>query len=52
MQDLQIRRWSDGDLLVKALPTALLQTTCFLAPLVMTFLLTFQRTRNFQLQWT
>ncbi|MBL8907522.1 MAG: ABC transporter permease [Rhizobiales bacterium] len=52
MQDLQIRRWSDGELLVKALPTVLLQTTCFLAPLVMTFLLTFQRTRNFQLQWT
>ena len=39
-------------MLVKALPTVLLQTTCFLAPLVMTFLLTFQRTRNFQLQWT
>jgi ABC-type spermidine/putrescine transport system permease subunit I len=52
MQDLQIRRWSDGELLVKALPTVLLQTTCFLAPLVMTFLLTFQRTRNFQLTWT
>jgi ABC-type spermidine/putrescine transport system permease subunit I len=52
MQDLQIRRWSDGELLIKALPTVLLQTTCFLAPLVMTFLLTFQRTRNFQLQWT
>lgn len=52
MQDLQIRRWSDGELLVKVLPTVLLQTTCFLAPLVMTFLLTFQRTRNFQLTWT
>jgi ABC-type spermidine/putrescine transport system permease subunit I len=52
MQDLQLRRWSDGELLVKAMPTVLLQTTCFLAPLVMTFLLTFQRTRNFQLTWT
>lgn len=52
MQDMQIKRWSDGALLVKAVPTVLLQTTCFLAPLVMTFLLTFQRTRNFQLQWT
>lgn len=52
MQDMQIRRWSDGELLIKALPTVLLQTTCFLAPLVMTFLLTFQRTRNFQLTWT
>ena len=52
MQDLQIRRWNDGELLIKALPTVLLQTTCFLAPLFMTFLLTFQRTRNFQLQWT
>lgn len=52
MQDAQIKRWVDGELLLKALPTVLLQTTCFLAPLVMTFLLTFQRTRNFQLQWT
>ena len=46
------RRWSDAELLVKALPSVLLQTTCFLAPLLMTFILTFQRTRDFQLRWT
>ena len=29
------RSWRDPDLLAKALPAALLQTTCFLAPLLM-----------------
>jgi spermidine/putrescine transport system permease protein len=52
MADEVPRSWRDPDLLIKALPTVLLQTTCFLAPLVMTFLLTFQRSRNFQLQWS
>ena len=46
------RNWRDPELLVKALPSVVLQTACFLAPLVMTFMLTFQRTRNFQLKWT
>ena len=46
------RTWSDPQLLWKALPSVLLQTTCFVAPLIMTFILTFQRTRDFQLRWT
>lgn len=46
------RIWRDRELLIKALPSVLLQTLFFLAPLVMTFLLTFQRTRDFQLRWT
>lgn len=46
------RSWLDRELLVKALPSVLLQTSCFLAPLLMTFVLTFQRTKNFQLDWT
>ena len=43
--------WRDPALIGKALPTVLLQTSCFLAPLLMTFLLTFQKTKNFQLTW-
>jgi spermidine/putrescine transport system permease protein len=46
------RNWRDPELLLKALPTVFLQTTCFVAPLMMTILLTFQRTKDFQLQWT
>jgi len=46
------RSWRDPELLAKALPAVLLQTTCFLAPLLMTIALTFQRTRDFQLNWT
>jgi spermidine/putrescine transport system permease protein len=46
------RSWLDRELLIKALPSVLLQTSCFLAPLLMTFVLTFQRTKNFQLNWT
>ena len=46
------RRWSEPELYVKALPSVILQTTCFLAPLAMTVVLTFQRTRDFQLRWT
>ena len=46
------RSWLDRELLIKALPSVLLQTSCFLAPLLMTFVLTFQRTKNFQLDWT
>ncbi len=46
------RTWLDRELLIKALPSVLLQTSCFLAPLLMTFILTFQRTKNFQLDWT
>ena len=46
------RSWREPELLVKALPSVLLQTLFFLAPLAMTFILTFQRTRDFQLRWT
>ena len=41
------RSWRDPELLLKALPTVLLQTSCFLAPLLMTLVLTFQRTKDF-----
>ena len=52
MENEVTRSWRDPELLVKALPSVVLQTTCFLAPLVMTLILTFQRTRDFQLRWT
>lgn len=52
MDETVARRWSDPELLVKALPSVLLQTACFLAPLLMTVALTFQTTRDFQLRWT
>jgi len=45
------RSWRDPALIVKALPSVLLQTSCFLAPLLMTFALTFQKTKGFQLVW-
>ena len=45
------RSWRDPALIVKALPSVLLQTSCFLAPLLMTFVLTFQKTKSFQLVW-
>lgn len=45
------RSWRDPALLAKALPTVILQTACFLAPLLMTFALTFQKTKDFQLAW-
>ena len=46
------REWTSPALLGKALPSVLLQSLFFVAPLLMTFALTFQRTRNFQLSWT
>ena len=46
------RSWRDPELLAKALPSVILQTGFFLAPLLMTMALTFQRTKNFQLTWT
>lgn len=46
------RSWRDPELLAKAMPSVLLQTLFFLAPLLMTMALTFQRTRDFQLSWT
>jgi spermidine/putrescine transport system permease protein len=46
------KAWSDRALLIKALPSVLLQTVFFIAPLMMTIVLTFQRTKNFQLTWT
>jgi spermidine/putrescine transport system permease protein len=46
------KSWRDPELLIKALPSVVLQTTCFLIPLLMTFVLTFQRSRDFQLRWT
>lgn len=45
------RSWRDPALIVKALPSVLLQMSCFLAPLLMTFALTFQKTKSFQLVW-
>ena len=45
------RGWRDPALLAKALPSVILQTACFLAPLLMTFALTFQKTKDFQLAW-
>lgn len=52
MEQYSLRTWRDKELLLKALPSVLLQTSCFVAPLLMTFILTFQRTRDFQLHWT
>ena len=43
--------WRQPALFAKALPSVLLQTAFFLAPLLMTVLLTFQETRSFVLQW-
>ncbi len=45
------RSWSQPELWGKALPSVLLQAAFFLAPLLMTFALTFQETRSFMLQW-
>ena len=45
------RRWAQPELWGKALPSVALQSLFFLAPLVMTVLLTFQETRSFMLQW-
>ena len=52
MESEIVRKWSDPALLIKVLPSVILQTLFFLAPLGMTFILTFQKTRNFQLNWT
>ncbi len=48
----ELRSWHQPELWAKALPSVLLQTAFFLAPLLMTVLLTFQETRSFMLQWT
>jgi spermidine/putrescine transport system permease protein len=45
------RRWAQSELWARALPSVALQSLFFLAPLVMTVLLTFQETRSFMLQW-
>ena len=45
------RNWRQSELWAKALPSVALQSLFFLAPLVMTVLLTFQETRSFMLQW-
>jgi ABC-type spermidine/putrescine transport system permease subunit I len=45
------RTWRQPELWAKALPSVALQSLFFLAPLVMTVLLTFQETRSFMLQW-
>lgn len=45
------RSWSQPELWGKALPSVALQVAFFLAPLLMTFLLTFQETKSFMLQW-
>ena len=46
-----LKSWRQSELWAKALPSVALQTAFFLAPLVMTVLLTFQETRSFMLQW-
>jgi ABC-type spermidine/putrescine transport system permease subunit I len=43
--------WAQPELWAKALPSVALQSLFFLAPLIMTVLLTFQETRSFMLQW-
>lgn len=48
----EVRGWNQADLWAKALPSVALQTAFFLAPLLMTFVLTFQETKSFMLQWT
>ena len=48
----EAREWGQPELWAKALPSVLLQTAFFLAPLMMTVLLTFQETRSFMLQWS
>lgn len=48
----EARGWSQPELWAKALPSVVLQTAFFLAPLLMTFVLTFQETKSFMLQWT
>jgi ABC-type spermidine/putrescine transport system permease subunit I len=45
------RSWREPELWAKALPSVLLQAAFFLAPLLMTLVLTFQETRSFMLQW-
>ena len=45
------RTWQQPELWAKALPSVALQSVFFLAPLIMTVLLTFQETRSFMLQW-
>ena len=45
------RSWRQSELWAKALPSVALQSLFFLAPLIMTVLLTFQETRSFMLQW-
>ncbi|HKP22442.1 MAG TPA: ABC transporter permease [Dongiaceae bacterium] len=45
------RRWAQSELWAKAAPSVALQSLFFLAPLIMTVLLTFQETRSFMLQW-
>lgn len=47
----EARTWRQPELWAKALPSVALQSLFFLAPLVMTVLLTFQETRSFMLQW-
>jgi spermidine/putrescine transport system permease protein len=48
----EARGWSQPELWAKALPSVVLQTAFFLAPLLMTFMLTFQETKSFMLQWS
>jgi ABC-type spermidine/putrescine transport system permease subunit I len=48
----ETRSWRQIELWGKASPILLLQIVFFLAPLVMTFALTFQETKSFMLQWT
>jgi ABC-type spermidine/putrescine transport system permease subunit I len=45
------KSWRQPELWAKALPSVALQSLFFLAPLIMTVLLTFQETRSFMLQW-
>jgi len=45
------KSWHQPELWAKALPSVALQSVFFLAPLIMTVLLTFQETRSFMLHW-
>ena len=46
------KRWRDRELLATVLPASLIQAALYLAPLVLMLVLTFQVSRQFQLQWS
>jgi len=52
MAETEQRKLFDTEVLMKAVPPALLQTLFFAVPLVLTLVLTFQGTEYFRLKWT